>query len=129
MGNPVIIPDWQSQAVCAEMDPNLFFPSTISEARVGLKICETCPVKPECDALRETEKHDHGIWGGKWLTPTKKLTLADLDQPTNFTGGKAKLTYQQVVELHAQGLTYQQIAEHLNVSDTTVARTMKRTPR
>lgn len=125
----MIIPDWQSRAVCAEADPELFFPETFPEARAALQICATCPVLTQCDKLRAEEKATHGVWGGHWYTPTKKHTLADLDDPKNLGGGKAKITYQQVLELHAQGFTYEQIADQLGVDRSTVARTMKRTPR
>lgn len=60
----MIIPDWQSQAVCAETDPDVFFPETFPEARAALKICGTCPVRKECAALRAEEKATHGVWGG-----------------------------------------------------------------
>lgn len=60
----ITIPAWTEQALCAQTDPELWFPkkgASITEAR---KVCAACPVVSEC--LDYSLEHDmrHGVWGG-----------------------------------------------------------------
>jgi len=55
---------WQDEALCAGMDPDLFFPErgdmeTVNAAKA---VCAGCPVRSECLELGIHEKF--GIWGG-----------------------------------------------------------------
>lgn len=56
---------WRWDALCAQVDPELFYPeperATTSQAR---RVCLACPVRAEClaDALERNERF--GIWGG-----------------------------------------------------------------
>lgn len=52
------------QAVCGQVDPDLFFPETGSATKVPKDICAVCPVRQQC--LAWALKHDirHGVWGG-----------------------------------------------------------------
>lgn len=40
--------DWVGSAVCASVDPELFFPRTGQPADKAKRICGTCPVQAEC---------------------------------------------------------------------------------
>ena len=55
---------WQEQALCAETDPEAFFPEKGGSTREAKKICTGCEVRAECleDALANDERF--GIWGG-----------------------------------------------------------------
>lgn len=55
---------WQEQALCAQTDPEAFFPEKGGSTREAKKVCETCTVKQEC--LEYALAHDErfGIWGG-----------------------------------------------------------------
>jgi WhiB family redox-sensing transcriptional regulator len=55
---------WQDQALCAQVDPELFFPSKGSGVRIPKRVCRVCPVRAEClDYAFENDLH-HGVWGG-----------------------------------------------------------------
>lgn len=56
--------DWRDLALCAEIDPELWFPEKGESARPAKRVCRACPVRREClaDALRRDEQW--GIWGG-----------------------------------------------------------------
>lgn len=56
--------DWLDRALCAQVDPDLFFPQKGADTRRPKSICATCSVQVECldDALANNERH--GIWGG-----------------------------------------------------------------
>ena len=54
--------EWRNEALCAQVDPEIFFPESRSKkaAREAIRICQNCLVVNEClaDALTEEE-----IWG------------------------------------------------------------------
>jgi len=56
--------DWTDRALCAETDPDAFFPEKGGSTREAKKICLGCEVRPECLewALQNDERF--GIWGG-----------------------------------------------------------------
>ncbi len=58
------IADWQERALCAQTDPESFFPEKGGSTREAKKICTGCEVRSEC--LEYALAHDErfGIWGG-----------------------------------------------------------------
>jgi WhiB family redox-sensing transcriptional regulator len=56
--------DWQERALCAQTDPEAFFPEKGGSTREAKKICGGCEVRAEC--LEYALAHDErfGIWGG-----------------------------------------------------------------
>ena len=57
-------PDWQENALCAQTDPEAFFPEKGGSTREAKRICSGCEVRAEC--LEYALAHDErfGIWGG-----------------------------------------------------------------
>ena len=57
-------PDWQERALCAQTDPEAFFPEKGGSTREAKRICSGCEVRAEC--LEYALAHDErfGIWGG-----------------------------------------------------------------
>lgn len=55
---------WQERALCAQTDPEAFFPEKGGSTREAKKICTGCEVRSEC--LEYALAHDErfGIWGG-----------------------------------------------------------------
>ncbi len=55
---------WQEQSLCAQTDPEAFFPEKGGSTREAKRICVGCEVKSEC--LEYALAHDErfGIWGG-----------------------------------------------------------------
>lgn len=55
---------WQDRALCAQTDPEAFFPEKGGSTREAKRICQGCEVKGECleYALHNDERF--GIWGG-----------------------------------------------------------------
>jgi WhiB family redox-sensing transcriptional regulator len=56
--------DWQERALCAQTDPEAFFPEKGGSTREAKRICAGCDVRAEC--LEYALAHDErfGIWGG-----------------------------------------------------------------
>jgi WhiB family redox-sensing transcriptional regulator len=66
-------PDWQDRALCAETDPEAFFPEKGGSTREAKRICTGCEVRAEC--LEYALEHDErfGIWGGLSERERRKL--------------------------------------------------------
>jgi len=65
--------DWQERALCAETDPEAFFPEKGGSTREAKRICQGCEVRSEC--LEYALQHDErfGIWGGLSERERRKL--------------------------------------------------------
>jgi WhiB family transcriptional regulator, redox-sensing transcriptional regulator len=64
---------WQGDALCAQTDPEAFFPEKGGSTRDAKKICGSCEVKADCleYALQNDERF--GIWGGLSERERRKL--------------------------------------------------------
>jgi len=65
LGNGEIIElSWQERALCAQTDPEAFFPEKGGSTREAKRVCLSCDVRSEC--LEYALAHDErfGIWGG-----------------------------------------------------------------
>ena len=55
---------WQEQALCAQTDPEAFFPEKGGSTREAKRICQSCEVKAECLEYALENDERFGIWGG-----------------------------------------------------------------
>ena len=57
---------WRDSALCAETDPDAFFPEKGGSAAMARNICRCCEVRAEClaFALANPLLAEFGIWGG-----------------------------------------------------------------
>ncbi len=55
---------WQAQALCAQTDPEAFFPEKGGSTRDAKRVCGVCPVRSECLEYALTNDERFGIWGG-----------------------------------------------------------------
>ena len=64
---------WQTDALCAQTDPEAFFPEKGGSTRDAKRICAGCDVRAECldYALQNDERF--GIWGALSERERRKL--------------------------------------------------------
>jgi WhiB family redox-sensing transcriptional regulator len=64
---------WREAALCAQTDPEAFYPEKGGSTREAKRICQGCEVRVEClaRALRDHERF--GIWGGMSERERRKL--------------------------------------------------------
>ncbi len=64
---------WQTDSLCAQTDPEAFFPEKGGSTRDPKKICPSCEVRNQCleYALQNDERF--GIWGGLSERERRKL--------------------------------------------------------
>jgi WhiB family redox-sensing transcriptional regulator len=55
---------WQADALCAQTDPEAFFPEKGGSTRDAKKVCGSCMVKSECLEYALENDERFGIWGG-----------------------------------------------------------------
>lgn len=67
--------DWQERALCAQTDPESFFPEKGGSVRDAKKMCSSCEVRQDCleAALERDERF--GIWGGMSERERRSLKL------------------------------------------------------
>lgn len=55
---------WQSQANCLGVDPDLFFPERGASTREAKGVCRACVVQEDCLQYALVNGEKFGIWGG-----------------------------------------------------------------
>ena len=61
-GNPDL--SWQERALCAQTDPEAFFPEKGGSTRDAKKVCGACNVRSQCLEYALSNDERFGIWGG-----------------------------------------------------------------
>ncbi len=56
--------NWQKDALCAQTDPETFFPEKGGSTRDAKKICASCEVRVQCLEYALANDERFGIWGG-----------------------------------------------------------------
>jgi WhiB family redox-sensing transcriptional regulator len=64
---------WQADALCAQTDPESFFPEKGGSTREAKKICSSCEVRGECLEYALSNDERFGIWGGLSERERRKL--------------------------------------------------------
>lgn len=64
---------WQQDGLCAQTDPEAFFPEKGGSTRDAKKVCTTCDVKDRCLQYALDNDERFGIWGGLSERERRKL--------------------------------------------------------
>ena len=57
-------PDWTDLALCAQADPEAWFPEKGGTTKPAKQICRTCEVRTECLEYALVNDIRFGVWGG-----------------------------------------------------------------
>ena len=85
---------WRDFALCAEVDPDRWFPSGNASPWDAMMTCRRCPVQPQCLNEAKRSGTEEGIWGGALfvegrITATEvrcRRGLHVLDEKNTYTG-------------------------------------------
>ncbi|MFK0074156.1 WhiB family transcriptional regulator [Arthrobacter woluwensis] len=55
---------WQAESLCAQTDPEAFFPEKGGSTRDAKKVCAACTVRQQCLEYALANDERFGIWGG-----------------------------------------------------------------
>ncbi|AZZ49332.1 WhiB family transcriptional regulator [Rathayibacter rathayi] len=64
---------WQVDSLCAQTDPEAFFPEKGGSTRDAKKICTSCEVRSQCLEYALENDERFGIWGGLSERERRKL--------------------------------------------------------
>lgn len=66
-------PEWMRESLCAQTDPDLFFPEgKYDRASTARQICGACPVLAQCRDYALNHPGLYGIWGGMSASERRK---------------------------------------------------------
>ncbi|AYY11598.1 WhiB family transcriptional regulator [Actinobacteria bacterium YIM 96077] len=66
-------PEWTERALCAQVDPELWFVEKGESNRPAKSICQQCEVVPECLEYALENDERYGVWGGTTERERRKL--------------------------------------------------------
>lgn len=69
---------WQERALCAQTDPEAFFPEKGGSTREAKRICSGCEVKAECLDYALAHDERFGIWGGLSERERRRLRRGEI---------------------------------------------------
>lgn len=69
----VTIPEWYAGALCAQTDPEAFYPKKGGNVAVAKKVCAVCPVRAQCLEWALDTVELWGVWGGTTRLERRKL--------------------------------------------------------
>jgi WhiB family redox-sensing transcriptional regulator len=72
--------EWQDRALCAQTDPESFFPEKGGSTREAKRICGSCEVRAECLEYALAQDERFGIWGGLSERERRRLRRGDADE-------------------------------------------------
>lgn len=58
------IPEFMGHGLCAQTDPEEFFPEHGESTALAQRVCGACPVRAECLEYALDRGERYGIWGG-----------------------------------------------------------------
>ncbi len=67
---------WRLDALCAETDPEAFFPEKGGSTREAKRVCMGCAVRAECLEYALAADERFGIWGGLSERERRRVRLA-----------------------------------------------------
>jgi WhiB family redox-sensing transcriptional regulator len=56
--------EWADEGLCAQTDPEMFFPEKGGDPTRAKAVCRRCPVRAACLDYAMANKEAFGIWGG-----------------------------------------------------------------
>lgn len=68
--------EWADRALCAEVDPELFFPEKGQPVISAKRVCMACEVRAECLEYAIDRGEQHGIWGGLSAEQRRRVKAA-----------------------------------------------------
>ena len=71
---------WRLDALCAETDPEAFFPEKGGSTREAKRVCAGCSVRAECLEFALANDERFGIWGGLSERERRRVRLERRDR-------------------------------------------------
>jgi WhiB family redox-sensing transcriptional regulator len=66
---------WMQEGLCAQTDPDSFFPDKGGSAREAKRVCLNCPVREECLQYALEHNERWGVWGGETERARRRMQI------------------------------------------------------
>lgn len=106
--------EFLTRGLCAQTDPEAFFPNKGQPSKQAKQICQGCDVRAECLAYALARDERFGVWGGLSERERRRLRR-DQDLPTRAQQ-RAADKCEAARRMHATGSTNADIARALRTS-------------
>ena len=64
---------WMEDALCAQTDPDIFYPEKGGSTAPATSVCNNCSVRAQCLEYAVSNDIRHGIWGGTSDNDRKRI--------------------------------------------------------
>ena len=78
---------WRDEALCAQVDPEIFFVEKGGSTAPAKRVCAACAVRAECLQFALETDEMHGVWGG--MSERERRRLKQQRTATPQSGGIA----------------------------------------
>jgi len=120
--NIVAPPEWMADGLCAQVDPELFYPECGESNREAKRVCAGCEVRAECLAYALAHRERFGVWGGTTERERRRMHRPVRPVLKRGPSGRRPDKREGVVRQLAATLTDPEIAARLDCSARTVLR-------
>jgi WhiB family redox-sensing transcriptional regulator len=110
--------EFMTQGLCAQTDPEAFFPEPGASVEPAKAVCRRCPVQTECLAYALTHDERFGVWGG--TSANERAVLRTQQNLPTCTARAREQKRDTARRMHAQGRTKTDISRTLHVNGATV---------
>ena len=118
------LPDFDAQPLCAEADPEAFFPEVGVSTRPAKAICARCELQEPCLAYA-IEWNVSGVWGGTSEKQRRAIRNRRGIVAHNLTSSQAEDRREAVRRMHKRGTEPVDIARTLGVTQEAVQRILR----
>lgn len=115
--------NWRDDALCRQVDPELWFPAKGDPGTEAKQICGLCPARAECLEFAIETVQRAGIWGGKGDRELRKIRFQ-----RGLTESPKRVSVGRVYELADRGWAVAAIAVEVGCHVDSVRRVLKLRP-
>jgi WhiB family redox-sensing transcriptional regulator len=117
--------DWRYGALCAQTDPDIFFPPQGGKTRPAKQICMACDVRTQCREWALNNALEFGVFGG--LSARQRLRIRNAEPGQSVPqASNAEKRATAVMGLYAQGQSAKDIAPQVGMHVDTVRAIIRR---
>ena len=116
---------WRRDALCAQTDPDAFFPEKGGSTADAKKVCAQCEVRAQCLDYALSADERFGVWGGLSTAERDRLVK---NTPAHSGASQPRKRERDVliVAMAGRGMHPRTIADTAEVTDRTVYRVLAR---
>lgn len=113
---------WKAYGVCAQTDPELFFPEKGGSAKTPKLLCAGCPVLQECRDWALANDERFGVWGGLSERERRRIINKQRDKPARPVDAWTARRDRTIRRLTDEGYSAAEIAIRIGCTQRTVTR-------